>query len=616
VREDYREVRDNFLGYYNRELSYLRQLGTEFGRKHPTIASRLRLEPDQCDDPHVERLLEAFAFLAARIHLRIDDEFPEITSALIEELYPHFTRPVPSISMVEFQLDPERGRLTTGRKIPRGTSIESRPSEGFVCKFRTCYDTVLWPLTVESATWRPGSSLPAGLTTHPTTAAIEVRLSCLPDVTFSGLDLSRLRFYLNGGFDVVGPLYELLLHKCHTILVQDPVSGAPKSFRLEAGALTPVGFAEDEGLCWYPARSFAGYQTLEDYFVFPEKYLFVDLSGLEGLKKNGFGRQASIVFLISPFERGEWRSILEQGVSSKMFRLGCTPIVNLFPVASDPMPVSGYMYEMPIPTDPRMEIYSVEGVYGQVSFAAGRRRFDPFISCRNEETTKENFTGYWKTIRRPSRHDENTSEVFLSLCDRGGLPLDPKVDSVTVKLTCTNRDRPFRLSMSDPRGDFQMEEYPEVQRILCLHRPTAGCSAPSARTSLWRLVSQLALNHLSLVDEGKEALQCLLRVHSFGDSEFAAENITGIVALASRAHFARVSSEHGMAFVRGKRVEITVDESYFVGSSVFLFGNVLERFLGLYTSLNSFSQLVLRSRQRGDKPMHVWPARAGAKVVL
>ena len=616
MREEFREVRDQFLGYYNRELSYLRQLGAEFGRKHPTVASRLRLEPDQCDDPHVERMLESFAFIAARIHLRIDDEFPEITNSLLEELYPHFTRPVPSISLVEFQLDPERGRLTTGRKIPRGTSLHSRPSEGFVCKFRTCYDTELWPITLDSAAWRPASNLSSALTSAATAAVLELRLTCLPDVSFSSLDVSRLRFYLNGGFDVVGPLYELLLHKCHAIVIQEPVSGDPgKILRLDPGVLTPVGFAESEGLSWYPARSFAGYQALEDYFVFPEKYLFVDLSALEGMKAKGYTRQANISFLISPFERGEWRSILEQGISAKTFRLGCTPIVNLFPAASDPIPVRGNLYEVPIPTDPRTEIYSVDTVFGQSAFVADRRPFEPFISCRKGEPGDKS-AGYWKAIRRLDMHEENTSAIFLSICDRAGDPVDPKVDSLTVKLTCTNRDRPFRLPMSDPKGDFQMEEYPEVQRILCLHRPTAGSPAPSARTSLWRLVSQLALNHLSLVDEGKEALQCLLRVHSFADSESAEENIKGIVSLSSRPHFARVSSEHGMAFVRGKRVEITVDETSFVGSSVFLFGNVLEQFLGLYTSLNSFSQLVLRSRQRGDKPVHIWPARAGTKVVL
>jgi type VI secretion system protein ImpG len=611
-------VREDFLGYYNRELSYLRQLGDDFGKKHPAVASRLRLGRDQGDDPHVERLLESFAFLAARIHLRIDDEFPEITGALLEELYPNFTRPSPSASMIEFQIDPERGKATTGRLIKRGTSIQSRPVEGFVCRFRTCYDTELWPLNVDGATWGPGSVLPPGLVVRPTAAVLDLRISCMPDVFFSGLGLSQLRLYLNGGSDVVYPLYELLLSRCHSILVRDAGSADfSRAFALDTGSLTPAGFGEQEVLGWDSRRrrSFTGYQLLEDYFSFPEKFLFLDLKGLERLSRSGIARQMSILFLISPFERMDWRAVLEQGVSAKTFRLNCTPIVNLFPVVSDPIPVRRNVFEVPIPISSRMEVHSVEAVSGQVSFSAERTRFERFIDCGTAETS-DKVAGYWNAVRRPSRYDESTSEIFLSLVDRSGSPIEPKADSLTARLVCTNRDWPLRLPIGDPRGDFQMEEYPEVQKILCLRHPTAGSSAPSAKTSLWRLISQLSLNHLSLVEDGRNALQCLLRIHNFAQLDFGEENIEGISALLSRPDFARVSSEHGMAFVRGKRVEITMDESRFAGSGIFLFGSILERFLGLYTSLNSFSQLTLKSQQRGDKVMHNWPARSGMKVVL
>lgn len=612
-----KDVREDFLGYYNRELSYLRHLADEFGRKHPNVASRLRLEPDQCDDPHVERLLEGFAFLAARIHLRLDDEFPEITGALLEELYPYFTRPAPSISLVEFQLDKERGKSTATRRIARGTPIQSRPSEGFVCRFRTCYDTALHPIVVEQAIWRPGSSLTATQqTTRPTAAVLEIQLSCLPDVMFSGLDVSRLRFYLNGASDLVHALYELLLTKVHTIKILDGATGKPASMRdLDQSALTAAGFEDNEGLCWYSRRSFAGYQLLEDYFTFPEKFLFVDLNRLEDLRRSGIERRATILFLISPFDRADWRSILEQGVSASTFRLNCTPMVNLFPAISDPIPVRSGVYEAPIPVDSRTEIYSVDEVYGQVSSSAERRRFDRHIDCQ-AGAGREEPAGYWHAVRRPNRHDEDVSEMFLTVLNREGLPVQPNADSLTVKCTCTNRDRPFRLPIGDAKGDFQMEQHPEVQKILCLHRPTPSYPAPAARTSLWRLVSQLALNHLSLADEGREALQTLLRVHTLGAADFAEESIKGILKLESKPDFARVYSEHGIAFVRGKRVEMSVDEDRFAGSGAFLFGSVLERFLGLFTSLNSFSQLTVRSRQRGDKLVHAWPARAGSKVVV
>lgn len=626
--------RQNFLGYYNRELSYLRQLGADFKNNHPIVASRLKLDENTCDDPHVERLLESFAFLAARIHNRIDDEFPEITAALLEELYPNFTRPVPSVSLVELQTDPERGKQTAGRKLERGTPLHSNPSEGFVCKFRTCYDTELWPLTVDGARWRSGSDLPPALIQQPTAAFLELRLSCSPDVTFPA-DLKKLRslrFYLNGGNDIDYPLYELLLTRCHTVLVQDgggkdtagKDASAKEGAQISTGkpfnaSLSPAGFGENEVLCWDARnrRGFLGYQLLEDYFTFPRKFLFFDLNGLEPLATSGIVRQVSVLFLISqyPPERPEWRSILEQGVSPRTFRLNCTPIVNLFSTTSRQIPVRTNVFELPVDVDSRSEIYSIDDVYGLVRASAERTLFDRYVDCGNEEAGRD-IAGYWNAVRRPSRTEENLSEMCLTLLDRRGVQVDPRADTLTAKVTCTNRDWPSRLPMNHPTGDFHIDAHPEI-KVVCLRAPSKGSPAPSGRTSLWRLVSQLSLNHLSLVEQGRNALQCILRVHNLVVPEdFGEEHISGIDAVTSKPHFARVSSEHGMAFVRGKLVELTLDEQRFAGSGAFLFASVLERFLGLYTSLNSFSQLSLKARQRGEKNIHTWPPRAGSRVVV
>jgi type VI secretion system protein ImpG len=147
-------VRDDLLYYYERELAFLRRMGTEFSDRYPKVASRLQLEPDKCEDPHVERLLEGFAFLAARVHLKIDDDFPEITESFLNIVYPHYVRPLPAMWLVEFQLDPEQGKLTTGYRIPRDTLMYSRPVGGVPCKFKSCYDTVLWPVVVSAAQWQ------------------------------------------------------------------------------------------------------------------------------------------------------------------------------------------------------------------------------------------------------------------------------------------------------------------------------------------------------------------------------------------------------------------------------------------------------------------------------
>lgn len=611
-----RVVRQNFLGYYQRELTYLRKLGAEFKKNHPAVASRLRLDDDQCNDPHVERIIESFAFIAARIHLRIDDEFPEISSAVLDELYPNFTRPVPSFSLVEFRPDPERGKQTAGKKIPRGATLQSNPTDGFVCRFRTCFETELLPLSVSAASWRPGSNIPPRFLTRDTASALEIRLTCAPDVQLGDLDLRNLRFHLSGVNELVFPLYELLLSRCHTIVVQDPTApaAAPREFKMHGSSLSAGGFGEDESLCrdLRDRRSFSGYHILQDYFSFPEKFLFVDLTGIQELRKKGFTTEINLLFLISPFDRAEWRNVMEQGVEQSTFRLNCTPIVNLFDMASDPITIRPGAFELPIPTKDRTEVFSVNSVYGMVK--GGTLPFQRYIDCGHEESVGP-YGGAWKSVRRASRTEENVSEVHLSLFGREGEPVQTEAESLTARVTCTNRDWPFRLPMNDRRGDFHMENHPEI-RIVCVRNPTKGSPAPADHTSMWRLLSQLSLNHLSLVEEGCEALQCILRIHNLADSPPGEENIAGIRSVSSKPHFARVSSEHGMAFVRGKRVEITLDERRFAGSGAFLFCTVLERFLGLYTSLNSFSQLSLKSDMRGDKVAYVWPPRAGLKVVL
>ena len=158
-------MRDDLLLYYERELDYLRKSAAQFSARHPKVASRLVLEPTKCEDPHVERLLEAFAFLAARVHLKMDDEFPEITEGLLTVVYPQLVRPLPSMSVVEFQLDPEKGKLTSGLKIERHAQLLSKPIAGVPCAFRTCYDTTLWPLTVAAAELRSPSRLQPALKT-------------------------------------------------------------------------------------------------------------------------------------------------------------------------------------------------------------------------------------------------------------------------------------------------------------------------------------------------------------------------------------------------------------------------------------------------------------------
>lgn len=613
-------MRDELLLYYERELTYLRHLGSEFADKYPKVAARLVLEPDKCDDPHVERLVEAFAFLAARVHLKIDDEFPEITEALLSILYPHYIRPIPSMSVVQFHLDPEQSKVAGGVRIPNQTALFSKPVGGVPCQFRTCYETTLWPVEVVGAEWKTPDRLTPPIRASEAEAALRLELRCLPDVEFSKLQMNSLRFFLQGESNIIHTLYEVLCSDTIQIVLRDPTPGSRvRPVILPSSSLKPAGFGDEEGMLPYPKRSFIGYRLLQEYFAFPEKYFFLDFDGLEEAWSTGFKDRAEIVVLIGEYEFADRKQMLELGITDKTFRLGCSPIVNLFPQTAEPILLDQRKFEYPITPDVRRpngtEIFSVDEVVSIDHQTRETMTYEPFYSYRHA-TTRDKKQTFWIANRRQSgrRNDEGT-EMTLTLVDLSSRPILPDVDSLTIRTTCTNRDLPSRLPFGNESGDFDLESSSAVKRIVALKKPTPALRPSTGRSVLWRLISHLSLNYLSLVSEGRQALQEILKLYNFTATTFSEKQIEGIVNLSSRRHFARVISENGITFSRGTRVEIEFDEEMFVGGGTYLFANVIERFLGLYVSLNSFSQLVARSRQRKEVTWE-WPPRAGQRILL
>jgi type VI secretion system protein ImpG len=613
-------VRDDLLLYYEDELRFLRQMGAEFGHKYPKIANRLILEPDKCEDPHVERIIEAFAFLSARVHLKLDDEFPEITEALLSILYPHYIRPIPSTSIVEFHIDPEQGKLATGMKVERGATLYSKPINGVPCKFRTCYETTMWPVSVEAAEWKTPDRLVPPVKTLEAAAALRIALKCFPDVELNKLKMDSLRIYLNGESNLIHTLYELLCLNCLQIVVRDPTPNSRvRPVTLPASALKPVGFADEDGVLPYPRRSFVGYRILQEYFTFPEKFFFLDLEGLDAVWQQGFKDRAEIIFLIAPYEQNERKQMLEIGITGNTFKLSCAPIVNLFPQTAEPILLDQRKFEYPIVPDARRpnatEIFSVDEVVSINPQTRETMSFEPFYSYRHA-TLRDKKQTFWMAHRRASgrRNDEGT-EIYISLVDLSSRPILPETDTLTIRTTCTNRDLPGRLPFGNEAGDFELDSSSAIKRIVALRKPTNTLRPAVGKSILWRLISHLSLNYLSLVEEGREALQEILKLYNFTNSTYSEKQIEGITTLKSRKHFARVISENGITFARGTRVEIDFDEEQFVGGGVYLFASVLERFLALYVSLNSFSQLVARTKQRKEV-LKEWPPRAGQRILL
>ena len=621
-------VREDLLHYYERELAYVRRMGAEFAQRYPKIASRLQLEPTKCEDPHVERLIEAFAFLAARVHLKIDDEFPEVTESILNIVYPHYVRPIPSMSIAEMRVDVEQGVPPTGFKVPRGTALYSRPVDGVPCKFRTCYDTVLWPFTVTSAQWLTPDRLKPAVRLGDAIAALRIELRCLPGVTFSQLDLRTLRVFLSGESNLVYPLYELLASNRRDLIIRETGVVKPKSITIDADALQPAGFGADEGMLPYPGRSFQAYRLLQEYFAFPEKYLFLDLSGLEALRTAGVGSAIEIIVPIGAFERSEWRQMLEAGVNETTIRLGCTPIVNLFPQVAEPLLLTQRRHEYTLVPDAHRrvttEIFSIDDVVAMDPDSGETQRFEPLYSHRHAANGSGAF---WLANRRFSgwRSDVGT-DISLSFVDLSGRVVYPEFEVVTARLTCFNSDLPNRLPFGNERGDFELDRGGPVRAIVALVKPTRVVQPPLGSPQIWRLVSQLSLNYLSLTDtdsapgengagRGTEALREVLRLHDFSGEPAVRRQIEGVLAVRSEPAFARIATEHGLSFARGRRVELELDEEQFTGAGAYLFASVLEHFFGLYASINSFSTLNARSRQRKGG-IHEWPARAGWKPLL
>jgi type VI secretion system protein ImpG len=611
-------VRDELLAYYERELTVLRRLGAEFAAQYPKVAGRLRLEESGADDPHVERLLEGFAFLAARIHLKLDDDFPRITEALLGTLYPHYLRPIPSMALVEFGLDPEQGKLTTGLDVPAGALLYARAAQGTQCKFRTCYPTTVWPVDVTAARWSTPDQLQPPVRSSDAFGALRLEFTCLPDVTFGGLALETLRCYLHGESGLVATLYEVLDNNTTTIILRDPDRPAVPAITLGRDALRPVGFDRDVGMLPYASRSLLAYRLLQEYFLFPEKYCFFDLGGFSAARAAGFGRRLEVVFLVSPFERRDRWEQLETAVTAQTFRLGCTPVVNLFPQSAEPITLHGRAAEYPVVPDARRRetvlAYAVEDV-SAVNPGGAPVRFAPMYGRRfgrNAEAPEV----FWHAHAQPSRvRADGTQDLYLAFVDAAGDRAQPPCEAVSVQLTCFNGDLPHRMPFGSDEGDFQLPGGGPIRRIMTLVPPTKSVPVPPEKSQLWQLVSQLSLNYGSLVAGGAEGLQELLRLQNTADSKVGEKHIQGIRSLRSELGYARLPGEAGVTLARGHRVELVCDEDMFAGGAVYLFASVLERFLGLFTSLNSFTSLAVRTPQRKEI-LREWPPRAGAKALL
>jgi type VI secretion system protein ImpG len=610
--------------YYERELLFIRQLGQEFAKQYPGAAGRLLLEPNRSTDPHVERLIESFALLAGRVHHKLDDEFPELTDALLGILYPHYLAPIPSMAMIQFDLDPGRAQLPNGFLIERGSRLHTQPVGDMPCKFRTGYPVTLWPLELASARMQPPPFPPPLKPPPKAVAALRLQLNCQADMQFPALSLDKLRFFLFGENLLIANLYEVIFNNVIQVVFRplDDAQATPLVMS-PAECLFQVGFERSEGLLPFPERSFLGYRLLTETFTFPLKYCFLDLGGWKRVAQAGFKKKVEVILYLN-----RTMTSLEQGVDTQTFRLGCTPIINLFDQVAEPIPVTHTRYEYRIVPDVAhplgIEVYSVDSVTSADPTQAELVEYQPFYSFRHG-VSREAQQSFWYTSRQLSTHEgDRGTDVLLHLVDLGFNPRVPPESVLVVRTTCTNRDLPSQLQRAGEELHFELEMAAPLMRVRCLRSPTTPLRPPLRRGAQWRLISHLALNHLSITDpvEGKNALQEILKLYDFSDpgagqqmGAIIQQVIEGILSVSSRRVVGRTGSEIASGFSRGVEVTVELDEQKYVGSGAFLFSCVLERFLGLYASINSFTQLAVKTKQR-EGYLKKWPPRAGDLQLL
>jgi type VI secretion system protein ImpG len=621
------------LQYYNLELQHLRETGAEFAEQFPKIASRLGMHGLAVDDPYVERLLEGVGFLAARVQLKIDAEFPRFTQALLEIVYPHYLAPTPSMLVAQLQPDKSEPGLATGtRTIPRGSAMLSTmaPDDLTACEFRTAHDVTLWPIEITSASCfsfapdLPLNSLPIA---QRIKGGLRIRLRATAGLKFDRIALDRLSFYLAGRDDVANKLYELSLGSGLGVLVQPLGSSKTWHELLPAASIQQVGFSNEEALLPVTLRSFQGYRLLQEYFSFPQRFRFFELTGLARALKRVDTDQVELVIL---FGRGD--TTLESVVDASNLALFCTPAVNLFPKRADRIHVSDGAYEYHVVADRTrpmdFEVYDVTSVVGHGIGTDSEQTFLPFYSAYSSDQERPQSAYY--TIRREPRLASATTkrfgarpsyigtEVFLSLVDPSQAPFSGDLRQLSMHTLCTNRDLVLQMPVGRTASDLSLDIAAPLVGIRVISGPSRPYAPLADGVVSWRAISHLSQNYLSLVqatpEEGASALRDLFELYAPSSDVSARRQIEGLRSVRVGRVVRRLRGPGPLAFGRGLEITLQIDELAFEGASAHVFGSVLDRYFARHVSINSFTETVLRSEGRGE--MYRWLPQWGARPTL
>lgn len=607
---------DELLPYYEKELAYIRQLGKEFSEQHPKIASRLGIADDTIEDPHVSRLIESFAFLNARIQYKLEDDFPEISDAFLNVLYPHYLRQIPSCSVIKFTPDSEKADSVS--VIKENSYLDTPRFNDSQCRFKTVYPVEMLPLEVTRAQikCRPFST-PGSKHARGAGSVLHIQLKAISsDFEIHELDFNKIRFYLKGQPQYIHPFYELIFRNCHGITMTHSEDDL-KPVYLDKSSLKQVGFDDNEGLFPYPNHSFIGYRLLTEFFVFPEKFMFIDFNDIKLNLNEDYKNEINLYVYLDSADIE-----LERNISKDNLLLSCSPVINLFPIQAEPVKLTHYQNSYEIIPDLRqynsLEVYSVDNV--SVSDASGNiKQYTPFygkVHDLNDDTV------FWTCERqfREVGSKKYTPKIasHISLSDINFNPATEDNQVLLIETTCCNHDLPSIISIGSDQSDlYCISNSPPTESIRFLHQPTSTIYPPLKNKARWRLLSHLNLNYLSLSadDDTTSALKEILNLYDFTDRRSTRLIIESISDLKVKQTTAPLKINGRASLCNGLDISIEIDPKLLSGVSSYLLASVMEKFFTLYCPINSFVRCTTKLKGKEESLKTCLPL-SGSKRIL
>lgn len=576
---------EELLPYFERELGYLREDMGEFATNFPKVARRLQLHGDQCEDPHIKRLMESFAFLAARIRKRLDDESPQITTPLVESSYPHFLRPIPTATILQLSTEFLGSGSTNSLHIPRHTEFQTQEVLGKKYRFRTCFDLDLCPVRLTGVQLIANPASTVLNTGKPAAALLSLELEALGADSFQALTLDKLRFFLDGEATLTSLVYELLLGALTEARIAESYDNPTAPIPL---AIQAVGFANNESMLDATPRSNPAYRLLSEYFAFPDKFMFFDIAGLNAKPTALQGKKLRIQCLFSHFGNSERHDRLLKSLSTQNFKLGCVPVVNLFKQSGKQITATQKLSYPVSPGNDRfneLEVYSIDAVKLQRRKESGTttETLMHFFSEQNSPAEAKK-TCYWHTGSMTTG-PEKEGNPELSLVDSFFRPVRQDFHSIELELTCTNRN--MVLPFEADSCNFSVPEIGSISSVRMIKRPTQSLRPNAKPIFHWQIIALASLRLTSEPHSSVEALQRALELCNFTNHQSVTRRIQSITAMDTRAITSRLSDGEPI-FARGLEVSLSIDEKAFAQSNLSLFTKLLEQLFQESCDPNSF----------------------------